>query len=178
MIFKRYEIKYLLNREQYRQIRDTMDGFMISDRYGHSTIKSLYLDTPDFLLARRSLEKPLYKEKLRLRSYGNTTADSPVFVEIKKKYDSVVYKRRISMTEAEAREYVHSHKIENYSQISREISYFMEHYGNQDCFCHAFMAGAFAERKPHLQNILFQIWNCLPDDALQPADSGLCLPYQ
>ncbi|MGN0414765.1 MAG: VTC domain-containing protein [Agathobacter sp.] len=83
MIFKRYEIKYLLNREQYQLIRRVMDDSMTEDQFGHSTIHSLYLDTPDLLLARRSLEKPLYKEKLRLRSYGDTTEDSTVFVEIK-----------------------------------------------------------------------------------------------
>lgn len=129
MIFKRYEIKYLLTRKQYQQIRVAMDGLMAEDKYGRSTIHSLYLDTPDFLLARRSLEKPLYKEKLRLRSYGDTDGGT-VFVEIKKKYDSIVYKRRISMTETAAREYVLSHKAAEDSQISREISYFMAHYKN------------------------------------------------
>lgn len=130
MIFKRYEIKYLLHQNQYQQIRKIMEKFMETDNFGHSTIHSLYLDTPDFLLARRSLEKPFYKEKLRLRSYGDTTDTSTVFVEIKKKYDSVVYKRRIAMTEIEARQYILSHKAVNDSQISREISYFMTHYEN------------------------------------------------
>ena len=106
MIFKRYEMKYLLSRTQYRQITEAFEGRMKPDIHGKSTILSLYFDTPDDLLIRRSLEKPLYKEKLRVRSYGIADTDTTVFVELKKKYQSVVYKRRIAMSEEEARRYL------------------------------------------------------------------------
>ena len=121
MIFKRYEMKYLLNRTQYRQKPDI---------HGKNTILSLYFDTPDDLLIRRSLEKPLYKEKLRVRSYGIADTDTTVFVELKKKYQSVVYKRRIAMSEKEARRYLLSHASVMDTQISREIDYCLFHYHN------------------------------------------------
>lgn len=75
---------------------------MRPDIYGESTVCSVYYDTPDFRLIRASLEKPVYKEKLRLRSYGPAQADQPVFLELKKKYDGVVYKRRICLPLYEA----------------------------------------------------------------------------
>ena len=130
MIFKRYEMKYLLNRTQYRQITKAFDGRMKPDIHGKNTILSLYFDTPDDLLIRRSLEKPLYKEKLRVRSYGIADTDTTVFVELKKKYQSVVYKRRIAMSEEEARRYLLSHASVMDTQISREIDYCLSHYHN------------------------------------------------
>lgn len=87
MIFKRYEIKYMLTREQKKRLCHLMKDEMIADEHGQSTIQSLYFDTPDYLLIRRSLDKPFYKEKLRLRSYGVATTESDVFIELKKKYD-------------------------------------------------------------------------------------------
>lgn len=84
MIFKRYEIKYMLNRQQYTALRSLMKNYMTADPHSPSTIQSLYFDTPDYLLIRHSLEKPLYKEKLRLRSYGIASPETPVFVELKK----------------------------------------------------------------------------------------------
>lgn len=102
MTFKRYEMKYMLTKEQAEIIKKELDKHMTEDSHGHSTILSLYFDTPDFLLIRRSIDKPVYKEKLRLRSYGVASHDSKVFLELKKKYDKVVYKRRIATTESEA----------------------------------------------------------------------------
>jgi hypothetical protein len=128
MIFKRYEIKYLLSAEQRAAIEQALDDHMIADVHGHSTILSLYLDTPDYRLVRRSMEKPFYKEKLRVRSYGVAEPDSTVFVELKKKYDSVVYKRRIGMTQQEADSYLETCQPTSDSQIAREINYCMQHY--------------------------------------------------
>lgn len=99
MIFKRCEIKYMLDITQAELLKNQMKQYMIADEHGVSTICSLYFDTPDYLLIQRSMEHPVYKEKLRLRSYGTADKDTTVFVELKKKYESVVYKRRIAMTE-------------------------------------------------------------------------------
>ena len=122
-IFQRYEIKYLITKEQKEIVKQQMSQYMIGDKYGRSTICNVYFDTPDYLLIRRSMEKPDYKEKLRVRSYGVANADSNVFVELKKKCDSIVYKRRINMKESEAFRYTcNREKISN-SQISREIDY-------------------------------------------------------
>ena len=84
------------------------------DRYGRTMVRNLYFDTDDYLLIRRSIEKPVYKEKLRLRSYRRAEDGSPVFVELKKKYDSVVYKRRLSMTNDEAMNWLRDNMLPYY----------------------------------------------------------------
>ncbi len=104
--FKRYEIKYIVTKDQYKKILESMAPYMREDEHGMSRIQSLYFDTPNNILARRSLDKPMYKEKLRLRSYGLAQDGTKVFVEIKKKYDGVVYKRRIDMTSVQSNAYL------------------------------------------------------------------------
>lgn len=127
-IFKRYEIKYMLDANQLSMLKNEMKNYMIADEHGKSTICSLYFDTPQYLLIRRSMDHPMYKEKLRLRSYGVADKDTTVFVELKKKYDSVVYKRRVAITEAEACDYLLSRRQVMDTQITREIDYCMDMY--------------------------------------------------
>lgn len=81
--FQRMEIKYLLTSQQTDAVLQKITGFMIEDEYSRQTICSLYCDSPDDILARISLDKPVYKEKLRLRAYGTPTDSSPVFLEIR-----------------------------------------------------------------------------------------------
>lgn len=100
--FERYEKKYRLTAERQRAILQGMAPYMKKDAYGAYTICNIYYDTPDWRLIRTSLEKPVYKEKLRVRSYGVPGEDGRVFVELKKKYDGVVYKRRVTMRADEA----------------------------------------------------------------------------
>ena len=128
MIFKRCEIKYMLDITQAELLKNQMKQYMIADEHGVSTICSLYFDTPDYLLIQRSMEHPVYKEKLRLRSYGTADKDTTVFVELKKKYESVVYKRRIAMTEDEAERYLLFHEKVKDTQITREIDYCLKNY--------------------------------------------------
>ena len=85
-VFKRYEKKYLLDRYQYDILRNQLQGLMQEDTYGRYTICNLYCDTPDYRLIQRSLDKPIYKEKLRLRSYGVPGADTSVYLELKKNF--------------------------------------------------------------------------------------------
>lgn len=129
-VFKRYELKYMLTTKQKEKVLDSMQEHMTLDKYGRTTIRNLYYDTDTYLLIRRSIEKPLYKEKIRIRSYSRTMSDSTVFVELKKKYKHVVYKRRISMPNNEATEWLSGVKQGvNNTQISEEIDYFMQLYG-------------------------------------------------
>lgn len=127
-VFKRYESKYLISKEQQTLIKNIMNEYMDSDIYGKSTICNIYMDTPDYLLIRRSIEKPVYKEKMRLRSYGIAAPDSTVFLELKKKYKGVVYKRRIHMRESEAMKYLSGTGNITDSQIAREMDYFLKQY--------------------------------------------------
>ena len=96
-VFKRYEIKYLLTAEQKQKILRAMAPYMVADQYGKTTVRNIYFDTDNFQLVRHSIDDPVYKEKLRVRSYGAADPQGTVFVELKKKYQKVVYKRRIAM---------------------------------------------------------------------------------
>ena len=95
---KRYELKYLLSAEQTEFLCKHLKGHMEIDQYGKTSIASLYYDTPTYRLIRASVEKPLFKEKIRLRSYGIATQESPVFLELKRKAYGIVYKRRVETT--------------------------------------------------------------------------------
>ena len=101
-VFKRYEIKYMITAEQKTRILKAMEPYMEMDRFGRSTVRNIYYDTDDFVLARHSIAKPDFKEKLRVRSYAKADAESTVFVELKRKFDGVVYKRRVGLREADA----------------------------------------------------------------------------
>lgn len=101
--FERKEVKYRLNAMQVRVIKQTLSAHMAPDEYGQTSITSVYYDTPNRDMISRSLEKPVYKEKLRLRTYGPRCAQAPVFVELKKKHEGIVYKRRIAVSESAAR---------------------------------------------------------------------------
>ena len=130
-VFKRYELKYMLTAEQKKKVLSAMENHMSPDQYGRVTIRNVYFDTDNYRLIRRSIEKPAYKEKLRIRSYCHADPDSDVFVELKKKYKNVVYKRRLSMPEEAAMRWVcgeHLHCMHN--QISEEVDYFISYYQN------------------------------------------------
>lgn len=127
-VFKRYELKYLLTAEQKELLLQVMQPYMALDQYGRTTIRNIYFDTENYRLIRRSIEKPVYKEKLRIRSYRKTEKKDKVFVELKKKYDGVVYKRRISMPLQQAMDWVCNGVAAPDSQIGREIEYFRNYY--------------------------------------------------
>lgn len=130
-VFKRYELKYLLTQEQKAKVLEAMEPYMALDKYGRTTIRNLYYDTDSYRLVRHSIEKPAYKEKLRIRSYSKAKPGSPVFVELKKKYDSVVYKRRLALAETEAMEWVAGEMpCLKDDQIVDEIDYFLNYYGS------------------------------------------------
>lgn len=127
--FMRYEMKYLVTAKQREAIMEMVGKYMEPDEYGRSTICNIYYDTPDNRLVRRSIEKPVYKEKLRVRCYGTPSADDKVFVELKKKYDDVVFKRRVSMPELKAEKYLLGEcKAPKQNQIVSEIDYFLSKY--------------------------------------------------
>ena len=128
-VFKRYEQKYLISETQYNALMLFLQDKTVPDQYGRSTICNIYFDTPDYRLIRASIAKPVYKEKLRLRSYGVPGYDDTVFVELKKKYKGVVYKRRVPMTLQEAEGYLYAHKRpESSCQIMKEIDWFLDQY--------------------------------------------------
>ena len=85
--FKRHELKYIITIKQMEELINILSCYMIKDNYFKSTIRNIYYDTPNYLLIRTSLEKPDYKEKLRIRSYKTVNTDEDVYVELKKKFN-------------------------------------------------------------------------------------------
>ncbi len=129
MVFKRYELKYLMNEEQKDAVNEALQEHMVLDKYGRSSIRNIYFDTDDFKIARRSIERPVYKEKIRVRSYGRPESDDQVFVELKKKYKSVVYKRRLTMPLDEAMGWLGGEDCDYpHSQIGEEIEFTKNRY--------------------------------------------------
>ena len=127
-VFKRFELKYMLTAAQKEKLLQVMAPYMALDQYGRTTIRNIYFDTGNYRLIRRSIEKPMYKEKLRIRSYRKADRKDKVFVELKKKYDGVVYKRRISMPQQQAMEWLCNGTGVPDSQIGREVEYFRKYY--------------------------------------------------
>ena len=129
-VFKRKEVKYLLTEAQLFVLRPALEAHMEPDDFAHSSIYNLYYDTPDFRLIRRSLEKPAYKEKLRLRSYGVPDEETQVFPEIKKKARGIVYKRRVCMPYGDALRYLSRRRPGGDGQIFQELNWLLTSYGS------------------------------------------------
>lgn len=128
--FQRYEIKYMLTRPQKAALLQVMAPYMSPDRYGRTTIRNIYYDTPNYRLIRHSIERPIYKEKLRIRSYEQVAPGGDVFVELKKKFKKVVYKRRLAMPIHEAMAWLAGENtLKPPTQIGEEIHYFRDFYG-------------------------------------------------
>jgi len=128
-VFRRYELKYLLTPSQKAAVLDAFRDRMALDRWGRTTIRNLYFDTEHNRLIRESIERPVYKEKLRIRSYRPAAPEDPVFVELKKKYKGVVYKRRLVMPAEHALDWLaDGHPPAIHTQIEAEIEYFRRFY--------------------------------------------------
>ena len=128
-VMKRYELKYTLDAAQTDFLRERLRGHMEVDQYGKTSIASLYYDTPSYQLIRTSVEKPEFKEKIRLRSYGLATDESPVFLELKRKAYGIVYKRRVQTTIPLVKKFFSAEgDICAPGQINREITAFRDHY--------------------------------------------------
>ncbi len=127
----RREIKYLLTAELEAAILERISSFMTEDVYSRQTNGSLYCDSKDDILIRTSLEKPVYKQKLRVRTYNTPTDDSVAFIEIKKKFEGIVYKRRVKTTYAKAMDYLSNGvypecKNYNNTQVMQEIEWLVK----------------------------------------------------
>lgn len=127
--FSRKENKYKLNKSTYEKLMSIIISQLVPDSYFNSTVYSLYLDTADKRLIRASIDGGIYKEKIRIRAYNDTAINGDVFLEIKKKFDGIVYKRRISAPLSDINEYLHCGTKPENSQIANEIDYLLGFYG-------------------------------------------------
>lgn len=180
LVFNRFEKKYLIAGPVYLQLRDRLQAFMTADQYGLSTICNIYYDTEDDLLIRRSIEHPRYKEKLRLRSYGAPGMDSTVFLEIKKKYNSIVNKRRMELPLSEAYDYLNRGILPSgRCQIQKEIDFMIRRYAPKPRLYLAYDRIAFFGKEDPDFRLTFdtRIRSRRTDVRLEEGDSGeLLLP--
>ena len=185
-VFRRKEKKYMLTAAQYQQMRQgIMAHGMQPDEFGLHTIASLYYDTPDYQLIQHSLEKPVYKEKLRLRAYGSQVLpDDDAYVEIKKKFKGVVYKRRIAAPLPEAMQgLAEGHFQDTHGQIGREINFFLQRYDLRPACWLGYEREAFFSETEDVritfdENIRFRLdgWDMtLPPEGTPLMDQGLYL---
>ena len=127
--FRRMEKKYIITRKQYLTLKDIIKDNMIEDEHGKSTICNIYFDTSRFDLIRHSITKPIYKDKIRLRSYNTPNINNTVYLEIKRKYDGVVSKRRIEMRLNEFYKYMsNKNSFANGNQVEKELLYYFQYY--------------------------------------------------
>ncbi len=177
-VFKRKEKKYLLSEKDYNAFISRAQEYLVKDSYGEYTICNIYYDTQDYSLIRRSIEKPQYKEKLRLRSYGVPSYEDKVFLEIKKKYKGIVYKRRSALSLREAEAYMNEGILPSQeNQIFREIEYFVSFYRPQAKIFLAYDRTAFAGAEDSGLRITFDrnIRSREYDLSLSAGDYGECL---
>lgn len=176
-VFRRYELKYMLDAAQKAAVLRALDGRMAIDGYGRTTIRNLYFDTPDYRLIRASVEKPVYKEKLRIRSYRRAEAGEGVFVELKKKYEGVVYKRRLVMDEASAVGWLSGGGLPSVAaqsrQIEAEIDYFRRFYAGLAPVC--FLSYAREAFAPLEGAVLPEGFRVTFDEAILGRRDGLTL---
>jgi hypothetical protein len=142
--FQRYEQKYLLNDFQYHAVLKTLDEFTRPDEYGPSTIYSIYYDNDDFEIARKALNKPAYKEKLRLRSYGIPRPGDAVYLELKKKLNGLTYKQRIPVLFTDTEKCLYFKPLNvHQTYILNEIFWFLRSYNPYPRFTVSYDRRAF-----------------------------------
>ncbi len=174
-VFNRVEKKYILNKNQIETIKKIILEHMKPDPYHNDeyTISSIYLDTDDYDLIRRSIEKPIYKEKVRLRSYGIPSLEDNVFLEIKKKYNGHGNKRRIKLKLKNAYEFMNGNlKIE--SQIGNELQYIIKYNKLKPKIYIAYDRLAFEQDKFRI-TLDYNIRYRIEDVNLEYGDSGILL---
>ena len=180
LTFERVEKKYLLTPAQLDALAPMLHRHMQIDQYGRYTICNVYYDTPDYRLIRTSLQKPVYKEKLRLRSYGVPGPGDTVFVELKKKDRGVVYKRRTALELTAAERWLAGDGPAPEGQIAREIEYFQSLYRTGPAVFLAYdRAAMFGRQDPDLRLTLDENIRWRTDAlALSAGDRGSPLSVQ
>ena len=127
--FRRSEQKYILSKEQLNEIKKMLKDVFIEDEHGESTICNLYFDTEQYNLIMNSIDKPKYKDKIRLRSYNIPNLNSNIYLEIKRKYNGVTGKRRIQMNIDDYYEFINNiENQKNNSQVKKELKYYFKLY--------------------------------------------------
>lgn len=147
--FRRVEKKYILTQNQYILLQKWIQEKMMEDYHGKSTICNIYFDTNQYDFIRRSIEKPIFKEKIRLRSYNiPQNRDDPVYLEVKRKYEGIVSKRRIEMTLQQAKCYLQNRPIQQGdSQVEKELNYYFRQYPLQPSMFISYLRRSYYDKE-------------------------------
>ena len=142
VFFARHEEKYLLSAEQaHGLIRDLA---LVRENPGEYLVQSIYFDTDNWDVIRSSIEKPLYKEKLRLRCYDVPGSDPQIYLELKKKFNGVVYKQRELIPFLNPDHFILGTFLEQEdSHTSRELAYYLHKTGVQKKIFLSYTRAAF-----------------------------------
>ena len=175
-IFKRVEQKYLLTEQQYKLLFKKINKYLKEDKYFKSTICNIYFDTINNDLIINSLEKPIFKEKIRLRSYQVPSINDDVFLEIKEKYKGVVGKRRIKLKLKDFYNYLKTNNYDRNSQIMNEINYYFKYYNLKAAIYIAYDRMSYCGKEDKNLRITFDtnLRSRNSDLKLELGDAGKC----
>lgn len=126
--FQRIEEKYLLSQAQKEELLRHVSNYVTRDKHFRSSMRNIYFDTVNFDLVARSIEKPIFKDKFRVRSYDDPAKSKEVFLEMKMKYKGISHKRRTRISYEEYQSYLHDHDFDQHDLIWREIDYYFRYY--------------------------------------------------
>jgi len=173
--FERIEKKFWMSAAQYEGLRPALEARTRGDAYGESTICNIYYDTPDFALIRRSIERPFFKEKLRLRSYGIPGETDKVFVELKRKLDGIGYKRRVSLPFGEAKRLLRGETAEGEDpQVIAEVAEFVRRYRPEAVACLTYRREARTDLEdPELRITIDTRLRYRTEDPENPSEEGM-----
>jgi len=144
-IFRRQEIKFVLDTEKLEPLHSAMTEKIPPDKFPQYLVQSIYFDTPNWDIIRMSIEKPVYKEKLRLRCYGVPGEDTEMYLELKKKYRGVVNKRRIAFPMQELNKKTAKEiAADDETQIGRELDYYLQNHAVEERVHISYNRHAFA----------------------------------
>jgi len=99
-IIERREYKFLLDAATALRVRQAIQPFCELDPHaarqanGRYLIDSCYFDTPGFALYRANVISMPERYKVRVRAYPPHGPDSPVFFEVKSRFNDVIKKTR------------------------------------------------------------------------------------
>ena len=175
-VFRRKEIKYIISESEFSNLMDLIEPYLEKDKYFKGTNCSVYYDDDHRYLAIHSLEKPLYKEKVRLRSYGVPTLDDTVFLEIKKKFDGVGSKRRIPVKLKDFYQYEKTGKLENVSaNIKQELDVCFKRYSLKPAMYLAYDRTSYYNKDDPTFRVTFDrnVRSRLDDLRLEKGDHGI-----
>ncbi len=154
-IFRRIEEKYIITKEQYEELLKRIENHIEKDEYYESTICNVYFDNDKNDLIIRSIEKPPYKMKIRLRSYGIPRKRDDVFLEVKLKHKDIVGKRRVKLKLSDFYNYLNKGIYDSSNQIMKELDYFFRYYQLQPSYYLAYDRKSYKGKEEEELRITF-----------------------